>query len=175
MQDIEILLPRMITREQYIAAISGAAVNEHIKGIDNDIKRFDFDCALIVCGFVDKVLPYILLLEPPGVMTDCTNNGFCATGSGAEKAMSRLLFVDHKREHGVAQIPDPGTRTVRTFTLAPVALAVVLGSGSGFAFDCAGVKLPSSLVICSDLAGCGKSRWIVVSVPLIGYSTFVSH
>ena len=25
------------------------------------------------------------------------------------------------------------------------------------------------------LAGCGKSRWIVISLRLIGYSTFVSH
>jgi hypothetical protein len=36
---------------------------------------------------------------------------------------------------------------VRIFTLL---LALVLGSGGAFAFDCAGVKLPSSLVICSD-------------------------
>jgi hypothetical protein len=104
MQDIEILLPRMLTREQYVAVISGAGVNPHIKEIDDDIRRFHFDCALIICGFVEKLLPYILLLEPPGVVTDCTNNGFCATGRGAEKAMSRLLFVDHKREHGVAHV-----------------------------------------------------------------------
>jgi hypothetical protein len=36
---------------------------------------------------------------------------------------------------------------VRTFTLV---LALLLGSGGAYAFDCAGVKLPSSLVICSD-------------------------
>jgi hypothetical protein len=57
-----------------------------------------------VCGFIQKLLPYVLLLEPPGVVTDCTNNGFCAIGSGAEKAISRLLFADHKREHGVAHV-----------------------------------------------------------------------
>jgi hypothetical protein len=45
MQDIEILLPRMLTREQYVAAISGACVNYHIKEIDDDIRRFYFDCA----------------------------------------------------------------------------------------------------------------------------------
>jgi hypothetical protein len=103
-QDIEILLPRMLTREQYLSAISGTGVNEHIKGIDRDLRSFQFDCELIICGFVKKSLPYILLLEPPGLVTDCTNNGFCAIGSGAEKALSRLLFVDHKREHGVAHV-----------------------------------------------------------------------
>jgi hypothetical protein len=103
MQDIEILLPRMLTRDQYVTAISGADT-EYMREIDRDIRQFHFDCALIVCGFAQKMLPYILLLLPPGVVTDCTNNGFCATGSGAEKAMSRLLFVDHKRDHGVVHV-----------------------------------------------------------------------
>jgi hypothetical protein len=104
MQETEILLPRLLTREQYVAAISGSDGNASIREIDHDIRQFQFDCALIVCGFVQKIRPYILLLEPPGVVTDCTNNGFCVIGSGAEKAISRLLFVDHKREHGVAHV-----------------------------------------------------------------------
>jgi len=104
MQDIEVLLPRLLTREQYVAAISESDGNALICEIDRDIRQFHFECELIVCGFIQKLLPYVLLLEPPGVVTDCTNNGFCAIGSGAEKAISRLLFADHKREHGVAHV-----------------------------------------------------------------------
>jgi hypothetical protein len=96
----------MLTREQYVTAISGPSVNSHIRNIEEQIRKFDeqFDCELIVCGFVEKLLPYILCVKPPGVVVDCTNNGFQASGIGAEIAMSRLLFTEHKSSHGVAHV-----------------------------------------------------------------------
>jgi hypothetical protein len=106
MQNTEILLPYMLTRDEYVAAISSASVNPHIRNIEDQIRRFhdEFDCEMIICGFAEKLVPYILCIKPPGVVIDCTNNGFQASGSGAEIAMSRLLFNDYKKANGVAHV-----------------------------------------------------------------------
>jgi hypothetical protein len=106
MQDIEILTPKMLTRAQYISAISKSRVNSFFANLKNEADQFsqEFDCELIVCGFAQTISPYILSVVPPGVVVDCTNNGILAAGTGAEKAMSRLLFVEHKRTDGIAHV-----------------------------------------------------------------------
>lgn len=102
-QEISVLHPQMMTREDYLKIISSGEINRHIEQLAANVERFIFDCAFIICGFDNKLAPYIILLEPPGKATDCTITGFAAVGTGAEKAISCLLFNEYARSHGVAR------------------------------------------------------------------------
>ena len=75
----------------------------YIETIAQKIRDFQFDCTLLVCGFDKSEKPYIILLEPPGVATDCSNTGFQAIGIGWEKATSELLYVGYAKSHRVAR------------------------------------------------------------------------
>jgi len=103
-QDIEVLIPHGITREQYVAAISSPGEKPVIQCINEQMTKFqrNFDCQLLVCGFWGGSQPYILDIGPPGRVTDYTAIGFHAVGEGASSAVGRLLFVGHKRTDGVA-------------------------------------------------------------------------
>jgi len=103
MQNVEVLLPHALTRPEYVAAISGGDINQHIESVATKMAKFDFDCQLLVCGYDCDSKPYIFDVSPPGKVTDFTNTGFHAIGSGAEKAISRVLFSEHTRDHGVSQ------------------------------------------------------------------------
>lgn len=101
MQETEILTPQTLSRETYIGAITGDTVNEHISGIARKMENFNLLCDALICGYDEDKSPYILHAVSPGVVTDFTNVGFHAVGSGAEKAVSQLLFSEHKRTAGV--------------------------------------------------------------------------
>ena len=102
-QEATLLHPQMMTREDYLKAVSGGTINRYMESLAIDVRNFGFDCALLVCGFDKQQSPYIILLEPPGKAVDCTNTGFAAIGSGAEKAISELLYTEYARSHGVAR------------------------------------------------------------------------
>jgi hypothetical protein len=103
-QDIEVLTPHMLTRDEYLSAISLSHVNAIITSIDHQLKECAdrFDCEVLICGFENKTKPYILDIIPPGLVIDCTTNGLHSVGTGADRAMQRLLFCDHKRTHNVS-------------------------------------------------------------------------
>jgi hypothetical protein len=102
-QEITVLHPQMMTREDYLKAISGGTINRYMESLAVDVRNFVFDCALLVCGFDNQNSPYIILLESPGRAVDCTNTGFAAIGTGAEKAISELLYAEYARSHGIAR------------------------------------------------------------------------
>lgn len=102
-QELKVLHQEMMTRKDYLKAISAGQINNHVEDIAVRIKNFSFDCNLIVCGFDKQGAPYIILLEPPGLAIDCSNNGFQAIGTGWEKATSELLYTEYSRSHGVAR------------------------------------------------------------------------
>jgi hypothetical protein len=98
------LKPRLLTRKQYLVAISSAQINPYVKSIADEIDNFNMDCELLVCGKDENGQAYILDIDHPGVATDMTKTGFHAIGSGAEKAISRLLYSEHKRTHSVQRV-----------------------------------------------------------------------
>lgn len=98
------LTPRLITRTQYLAAISSPQINPYIKSVADEIDQFNTDCELLVCGKDENNQAYIFDIDHPGVAIDMTKTGFHAIGSGAEKAISRLLFSEHKRSHTVQRV-----------------------------------------------------------------------
>jgi hypothetical protein len=102
-QEIKVLHPEMMTRADYLQAISGPQINNYVGGIATRINEFVFDCNLLICGFDKYNLPYIILLEPPGTAIDCSKTGFQAIGIGWEKATSELLYTEYARSHGVAR------------------------------------------------------------------------
>jgi hypothetical protein len=92
---------RLLDRTKYIAAISGPEINSYMRGVAEQIDNFEMDCGLLVCGFDSKGEAFILDVSPPGIVTNMTVTGFHAIGSGWEKAVSRLLFNEFRRTHGL--------------------------------------------------------------------------
>ena len=101
--DHEFLIPRRLTREEYVIGTTGKAINPHMESLARDIENFEFDCSLLVCGS-DNGKPFILDLNNRGIAVDLTTTGFQAIGSGWKEATSRLLFSEHKREHSIARV-----------------------------------------------------------------------
>lgn len=95
------LRPQLLSKQDYIAAITAAQINPFMMSVAEEIKAFQMDCQLLVCGFASNGLPYILTVESPGIVTDMTQTGFHAIGSGWEKAVARLLFSEYKRAHAL--------------------------------------------------------------------------
>jgi len=102
-QEIILLRPQMMTRSEYLNAISGNEINRYMEELARQMREFIFDSALLMCGFDTDNQPYIILLDHPGRAIDCSNTGFSAIGTGAEKATSCLLFNEYARSHGVAR------------------------------------------------------------------------
>ena len=100
MVDRLFLSPNQLTRDEYIAAISGPQINTYIKSIADQITNFELDCALLVCG-TEKGLPFILSLDSNGIVTDLTSVGYGSIGAGWEYATARLLFSEHERSHTI--------------------------------------------------------------------------
>lgn len=98
------LSPRLLTRANYLSAISSQQVNSYIRSVADDIDKFEMDCGLLVCGFDQGQAPFILDVMHPGVVVDMTTTGFHAIGSGWDKATSNMLFSEHKRVHGVDRV-----------------------------------------------------------------------
>jgi hypothetical protein len=102
-QAAEVLGPEMLTEGQYLTLISSPELNLHALEIAKKVSNFELACDALICGHDDHDLPYILGVRSPGVVTDYSNVGFHAVGSGAEKAISQLLFCEHKRTYGIAR------------------------------------------------------------------------
>jgi hypothetical protein len=60
-----------------------------------------FGCAIVLCGFDAQKKPYLLELQPPGVCTDATLNGFSSIGSGSDYALQRLLSTEWNRKYPI--------------------------------------------------------------------------
>jgi len=106
---IEILNRRLLTRHDYVNAITAAQLNQYIQTIAEEVDKFDMGCDLLVCGFdfssIAKVgNPFIFDLGHPGIATDMTHTGFHAIGSGCEKAISQMLWNDHKRTNPIEHV-----------------------------------------------------------------------
>ena len=100
----EFLTPRLLKREEYVAAISGTGLNPYMQELADDIADFELNCDLLLCGFDKNRKAYVISLRHPGVPADVTRSGFCAVGSGFEKAISRLLWSNWKRSYPVERV-----------------------------------------------------------------------
>jgi hypothetical protein len=98
------LKPRLLDRDAYLKAITQTKVNHLMRSLADEIKAFDMKCDLLICGFDVDSVPFILDVCSPGIASDMTLTGFQAIGSGWDKAVSRLLFSEHKRTHSIARV-----------------------------------------------------------------------
>lgn len=97
------LRPRMLSRADYITGITGGSINEYILNLAKNIDEFEM-CDLILAGFTQDKEPYLLEVTGTGQAEDCKNAGSTAIGSGAEKAISRLLWAETKRIHPIERV-----------------------------------------------------------------------
>jgi hypothetical protein len=102
--EAKFLRPRLLDRSKYVAAITGGTVNDLIRSQADEIKNFDMRCDLLCCGFDSDRVPFIFDLGSPGIARDMTMTGFQAIGAGWEKAVSRLLFSEHKSQHSIERV-----------------------------------------------------------------------
>jgi Proteasome subunit len=105
--EMRFLRPFMVAKD-YEQALLKDRVNKVLKSIAGEIKKDrndsenpTFSCGLILCGFDSNKEPYLLSLGPPGICTDATWTGFCATGSGSGYALQRLLSTEWKRKYPI--------------------------------------------------------------------------
>jgi hypothetical protein len=98
------LNPLLLKREEYIAAISGSSMNEYMRTVAEEIRQFNMNCNLLVCGFDSNGDPYILNIDHPGLAVEMTNIGFHAIGGGWDKAISRMLWSDYKRSSPIERV-----------------------------------------------------------------------
>lgn len=101
--EAKFIKPRLLDRTVYTTAITAPKVNHLIRSLADEICKFEMGCDLLVCGFDDTTTPFILDVGHPGIATDMTVTGFHAIGSGWDKAVSRLLFSEHKRTHSIGR------------------------------------------------------------------------
>ena len=101
--EAKLLLPRFLDKSTYLTAITAPVVNDLVRSLADEIKNFEMTSDLLVCGFDMLELPFMLDLYSPGVATDMSFTGIHAIGSGWEKAVSRLLFSEHKRAHSISR------------------------------------------------------------------------
>lgn len=101
---LNVLSPRLLTREEYIKGVSGDRLNDFFRAIASEIDEFKMNCALMLCGFDSEKKPFIISLENPGIGTNFAINGFHAIGTGWEKAISRFLYSEYKRTNPVERI-----------------------------------------------------------------------
>jgi hypothetical protein len=101
--EAKFLSPRFLDREEYLKAITATTINDMMRSLADEVKAFDMECDLLVCGFDNFDVPFILDLKNPGVAIDMTITGHQAIGSGWDKAVSRLLFAEHKRVHSIGR------------------------------------------------------------------------
>jgi 20S proteasome alpha/beta subunit len=96
------LTPRLLSKQDYVQATSHH-MNAHMRSIAAEIRGYEADCALLVCGFDAQNRPFILYLDSPGTVTDMTRTGFHSIGSGWEKSVSKMLFSEHKKSQELAR------------------------------------------------------------------------
>jgi hypothetical protein len=101
--EAKFLTPRLLTRQDYVAAVSGQQINSYAKSLAEDIANYELDCDLLICGFDYIKSPFIIDVKSPGIAADMTMTGFQAVGCAWEKAVARLLFSEHKRTHSIAR------------------------------------------------------------------------
>ncbi len=98
------LKPRMLDKDLFVNAITAPQVNDLLRGLTDEIKTFDVECVLLVCGFDDGGNAFILEIDSPGIAYNRTSIGFHAIGGGSEKAISRMLFSESKRSYPVERV-----------------------------------------------------------------------
>jgi 20S proteasome alpha/beta subunit len=98
------LTPRLLKKQEYLDSITGPKVNRYILSVAKEIDAFRMNCQFLICGFDSENKSFILDLDHPGTITDMSNAGFHAIGSGWDKAVARMLFNEHKREHDTVRV-----------------------------------------------------------------------
>ena len=99
--EAKFLRPRLLDSVSYLKAVTGKKINHMMRSLADEIKAFDMDCDILMCGFDANVAPFILHVTHPGIATNLTNTGFHAIGGGWEKAISRVLLSEHQRDHSI--------------------------------------------------------------------------
>jgi|SRR5271155_1460713 len=97
-------LRRGISKAIYEQALATAAVSPLMQNIVMEMEEFIFDCDIMLCGINDFYKPYIISARAPGIVIDCTRQGFNSIGIGADIANPRMLWSKYERTHPVGRV-----------------------------------------------------------------------
>jgi hypothetical protein len=103
------LHPYLLDVHDFNAAITRRRINSFMKNLAEQMGKERYEenytsCGLILCGFDSQKKAFILDLSSPGLVTDFTNTGTRASGSGSEWATARLLWSGWKRDHPIHRV-----------------------------------------------------------------------
>jgi 20S proteasome alpha/beta subunit len=97
-----VLSPFGLDMQSFVNLISTNQSAE-LTDMKRKIQDFDFDCEFLVGGFGPDKRAHIFSVTPPGVESHYDSIGFWSIGSGAEAALSSLLF---RRLHPVLSVKE---------------------------------------------------------------------
>lgn len=72
--------------------------------IQTNMREFNVECELIICGFDEYKKANIIKVGHPGISYNVTNEGFCVIGSGHETAIGRLLWQKWTRKDNLQEV-----------------------------------------------------------------------
>lgn len=75
-----------------------------VTDVRRDLRGFDFDVDLLVCGFDVHRRANLILISSKGLAVNVTNEGFFAIGSGLEAAAGRLLWQGFTRRRPLERV-----------------------------------------------------------------------
>lgn len=102
--DRKFLFPRLLTREQYVTATSGAQINKYMHSLADQIGSYSMVCDVLLCGYEARGDPFILSAYHPGIVTDMTRTGFHAVGAGYDHAIGKLIAEEHERKDSLPNV-----------------------------------------------------------------------
>jgi hypothetical protein len=103
-QEIEILHKRGLSKSVYEKLIEAGSNSTVTREIADEMKEYDFDCDIILCGINNSFETYIVSVASPGYVSDRTRQGFTSIGIGADIANPRMLWSGYKREHRIGRV-----------------------------------------------------------------------
>jgi hypothetical protein len=101
---IRFLDQQMITREEYVAGITGPGINPYMHALAKSVGKYDLACTLLICGFDKKSQPFIVKTDSPGRAVDITASGCGSIGSGSDRATPRMLWSNYKMSYSIERV-----------------------------------------------------------------------
>ena len=107
----QILTPRLLTKELLTKELLVGRRSEllplpgsYSDDVLRELRAFQAQCDLLLCGFDSGGTPHIFSVVEPGVSIDHDMSGYHAIGSGAAFAIAKLLSWDVNRNRPLAEV-----------------------------------------------------------------------
>ena len=120
----EVLNPFGLDMQTFVELLANKETSE-LSNLRRRIQEIDFDCEFLVGGYDSAAKPHIFTVRPPGVTRDYDALRFWSIGSGAEAALSSLMY---RRFNPTMSLKEAVYYVAEAKSLSEFSLAVGRGS-----------------------------------------------